>query len=145
MFRFLVSSLPFHPSWVTDGEKSAISMAKSLTSYISSKGRFCSRQALVRHHRHVSQSLKTALLTELVYITPMQRFASWKTLLYPNQSFKLEWHMIPVQAPKHPLVYQRFFEAVTQDYGEQDPKRSFCSRILSGCLSWVTEARGCVK
>lgn len=34
---FLVSLLTFHPSWVTDGKKSAISLAKSLTSYISCK------------------------------------------------------------------------------------------------------------
>lgn len=144
MFRFLVSLLLFHPSWVTDIEKSAISLAKSLMSYISWKG----DSARGRHWWDIINiSLRAS--KQLCWL-------NWCTLhlcsdlhpgkrcfnhSIPQSELQIRVAHDPSQSTQLSICPSVFLWGCHTRLYRTSPKRSFCSRILGDCLFWVTEAR----
>lgn len=65
------------------------------------------------------------------------------TIQYPNQDFNLAHD--PRQSTQPSPCPSALLWGCHTGLRRARLKRSFCSRILSGCLSWVTEARVRVK
>lgn len=149
MFRFLSSSsVPFHSLQVTDRKKSAIPLAKSLTCYISCKG----DSAWGRRWQDIINICLRA--------SRQLRWLTWCTLRQCSD----------LHDGKHCFNHS-ILQSKLQIIGTDDPIQSttwtcpsallcgchrglwtaspkdffFYSRILSGCLSWVTEASICVE
>lgn len=144
MFRFLVSLLPFHPSWVTDGEKSAISLAKSLTSYISCKGDSAQGRRwwdIINICLRASRQLCWLNWCTLRLCSDLRPGKRCFNHSIPQSELQIRAPHDPSQSTQPSTCPSVFLWGCHNGLHRTSPKRSFCSKILGGCLSWVTEAR----